>query len=75
MPWLSFTKGVEGFKTIVAKLVEKRNQEICSYVPEKTLQNSRKTYLRTFGKNQFKISSSASPHTRFFITITEDLSN
>ena len=36
-PQIEVYEGPEGFKTIVAKLVEKENQEICSYVPEKTL--------------------------------------
>lgn len=36
-PQIEVYEGVEGFKTIVAKLVEKEHQEICSYVPEKTL--------------------------------------
>lgn len=36
-PTIEVYEGVEGFKTIVSKLVEKQNQEIHAYVPEKTL--------------------------------------
>jgi len=37
IPQVEVYEGPEGFKTIVTKLVEKENQEICSYVPEQTL--------------------------------------
>ena len=36
-PKIEVYEGVEGFKTIVSKLVEKHKQEIYSYVPEKIL--------------------------------------
>jgi len=36
-PTIEVYEGVEGFKTIVSKLVEKQNQDIYAYVPEKTL--------------------------------------
>ena len=36
-PEIEVYEGVEGFKTIVSKLVEKENEIICCYVPEKIL--------------------------------------
>ena len=42
-PRIEVYEGVEGFKTAVSKLVEKENQEILCYVPEKILH-----YIPTF---------------------------
>ncbi|MDP1694769.1 MAG: helix-turn-helix domain-containing protein [Candidatus Woesearchaeota archaeon] len=36
-PQIEIYEGVKGYKTIIAKLVEKKSQEICSYVPEAIL--------------------------------------
>jgi sugar-specific transcriptional regulator TrmB len=36
-PKIEVYEGVEGFKTIVSKLIEKENREIYAYVPENTL--------------------------------------
>src|SRR3989338_9351552 len=36
-PKIEVYEGVDGFKTIVSKLVEKENKQICAYVPEKIL--------------------------------------
>jgi len=36
-PTIEVYEGVDGFKTIVSKLVENKKQEILAYVPEKTL--------------------------------------